>query len=90
MSEILCDDVTPTSPCHSITTTTVHFERNQRRLKDAQGVSEPNQSQLSLDAGTVEDSNKHSRDLLLSKEDEASAAGEPDVRHTFPAHEFRC
>ena len=66
MSEILCDDNTPTSPCHSIT------------------------SQLSLDAGTDEDSNKHSRDLLLSKEDEASAAGEADVRHTFPAHEFRC
>jgi hypothetical protein len=83
MAEILCDDATPTSPCHSIIATIVDFERIQRRLKESQGVcsltwsaSEPTQSQLRLDAGTVDDSNIHSSDLLLSNEDEASAAGE--------------
>ncbi len=91
---ILRDDATPTSLCHPIITTSVHFERTQRRLKETQRVcsltrsaSEPTQSQLRLDA---EDSNIHSSDLLLSKEDEASAAGEAEVRHMFSAHEFRC
>jgi len=75
-------------------------ERTQTRLQETQRVctltrsaSEPTQSQLRLDAATVaspEDSNIHISDLLLSKEDEASAAGEADLRHTFAAHEFRC
>ena len=63
---ILSDDATPTSLCHPIITTSVHFELTQRRLNETQGVfsltrsvSEPTQSQLRLVEDTLSEIKTH-------------------------------